>query len=185
MWTWLKGRLAVAARENEARCRWSAAAQHQSRPRPSPAGHRGLSHRLLGQRAQLPAAQPQAQRGAARAGRAADRRGARRAVLCRPTRAPRCAISARACITCCCATASWSSPTCRATCCRSPTRRAGRSDAHLLLRRPQQLRGARPAPCCRAGRRSSSWCSRGRLQRRRLLRAPANRVVELGSRIEI
>ncbi len=62
MWTWLKGRMAVAARgDGRGAPDGRAAAQHQSWARPPSAGHGGLSHRLLRQRAQLPAAQPQAQ----------------------------------------------------------------------------------------------------------------------------
>ncbi len=48
MWTWLKGRMAVAAREKRRRAAdGRAAEQHQSPPGPPSAGHGGLSHRLL------------------------------------------------------------------------------------------------------------------------------------------
>ena len=55
-----------------------------------------------------------------------------------------------------------------------------------LLRRPQQLRRGRPAASCRAGRRSCSWCwPASPSNAGDFFRLPANRVVELGSRIEI
>ena len=97
----------------------------------------------------------------------------------------RSSISARACTGSCCATASWSSPTCRATSPSWPTGRAVRSDAHLLLHRPQQLRRRRRPLLPRWQQKLFLVLARFAASAGDFFGLPANRVVELGSRIEI
>ena len=104
------------ARRNERAADRHAAEQHQPSRVHRPQGTAVYLTAFSGQCAELPAAQSQAQRGAARACRPAHRAKCPTNPSCRAD-APRAGhrISATACIASCCTTASWSSPTCRAT----------------------------------------------------------------------
>ena len=162
MWTWLKGRLAVAARENEGTLPMEDAARPASIPAASTARRaprsisppsratrptaccttssttRCCTSRSCCSTVEVPDEPyvPPEQRAAGPPSR--QGRAPRRAALRLHGAARRAARPAAA----------------------GRPRRAGRPDAHLLLRRPQQLRRRRAGRCCRAGRRSCSWCWR-------------------------
>ena len=153
-----RGRMAVAAREHARRpADRDADRQHRSGPRASSARHRCLSDGLLRQRAWL----------LLRNLRHNEVLHEHVVLLTiavpdgptwQPTSAPPSSISARAFTAWCCAMASWSSPTCRATSRASPTRACRSSRCARPISSAGTVSSVQPSRCCRAGSRSCSSC---------------------------
>ena len=150
------------------------------------AGHGGLHDQLGERRAARAAAQPQAQQGAARARDPADRQDRGRALRVGRETGRAARTTARASTVSSCATASWR---------RSTFRRRSRSsrtavpqckmmDTSFFLARQTLLASSRPGMAIWREK-LFAWMLRNAESAMEFFKLPTNRVVELGSQVEI